>query len=85
MSEALLDRAAALDVLLLEATLHGLSWADRCPPMLKALNDRWQVIYLCTFAKSGSPGPRRARWSGSVRCRPARLLLRQVDLEVRDA
>ncbi|MFE0177211.1 PLP-dependent aminotransferase family protein [Streptomyces sp. NPDC059002] len=55
--EALLAAAARLDLLLLEDNPYGL-FSGRRRPTLKSLDERQQVIYLGSFAKSAFPGAR---------------------------
>ncbi|MEH1015068.1 PLP-dependent aminotransferase family protein [Micromonospora sp. CPCC 206060] len=56
----LLDVAAAEDLLLLEDNPYGLFPADGAVrvPTLKALDERAQVVYLGSFAKTALPGAR---------------------------
>ncbi|MFJ2774006.1 PLP-dependent aminotransferase family protein [Streptomyces sp. NPDC087300] len=55
--EALLETARRLDLLLLEDNPYGL-FSSRRLPTLKSLDDRQQVVYLGSFAKSAFPGAR---------------------------
>lgn len=56
---ALVDVAAAEDLLILEDDPYGLFGLDEQPvPSLKALDAHRRVIYLGSFAKSCFPGPR---------------------------
>ncbi|MDQ1676717.1 MAG: (S)-3,5-dihydroxyphenylglycine transaminase [Actinomycetota bacterium] len=57
--EALLDVAAAEDLLVLEDNPYGFySRFDRRMPTLKSLDRRGQVIYLGSFSKTCAPGVR---------------------------
>ncbi|QEU91129.1 PLP-dependent aminotransferase family protein [Streptomyces kanamyceticus] len=55
--EALLETARRLDLLLLEDNPYGL-FSSRRLPTLKSLDERQQVVYLGSFAKSAFPGAR---------------------------
>jgi (S)-3,5-dihydroxyphenylglycine transaminase len=56
---ALLDVAAAEDLLILEDDPYGMfGLADEPTPSLKALDTEQRVIYLGSFAKTCFPGPR---------------------------